>query len=150
MVTDPISDLLTRLRNASMVSKPNVSIPHSNFKLELAKLLKTEGYVSDVKVSGEGVKKLIDIDMKYSDEGMSVISGMNRLSKPGQRVYSSFDKLPRNNGGLGTVIVSTSRGLLSDSEARKRKLGGELICEVWSWVELVISRSQYLKKLKYQ
>ena len=70
--------------------------------------------------------------MKYSDEGMSVISGMNRLSKPGQRVYSSFDKLPRNNGGLGTVIVSTSRGLLTDSEARKRKLGGELICEVWS------------------
>ena len=132
MVTDPISDLLTRLRNASMVSKPSVSIPHSNFKLELAKLLKNEGYVSDVKVSGEGVKKLIDIDMKSSDEGMSVISGMNRLSKPGQRVYSSFDKLPRNNGGLGTVIVSTSRGLLSDSEARKRKLGGELICEVWS------------------
>ena len=140
MVTDPISDLLTRLRNASMVSKPSVSIPHSNFKLELAKLLKNEGYVSDVKVSGEGVKKLIDIDMKYSDEGMSVISGMNRLSKPGQRVYSSFDKLPRNNGGLGTVIVSTSRGLLSDSEARKRKLGGELICEVWSWVVLVISQ----------
>jgi len=132
MVTDPISDLLTRLRNASMVSKPSVSIPHSNFKFELAKLLKNEGYVSDVKVSGEGVEKFIDIDMKYSDEGMSVISGMNRLSKPGQRVYSSFDKLPRNNGGLGTVVVSTSRCLLSDSEARKRKLGGELICEVWS------------------
>lgn len=132
MVTDPISDLLTRIRNASMVSKPNVSIPHSNFKFELAKLLKSEGYVSDVKISGDGVKKSIDIDMKYSDEGTSVISGMNRLSKPGQRVYSSFDKLPRNNGGLGTVVVSTSRGLLSDSEARKRKLGGELICEVWS------------------
>ena len=132
MVTDPISDLLTRLRNASMVSKPNVSIPHSNFKFELAKLFKDEGYVSYVKVSGEGVKKLIDIEMKYSEEGVSVISGMNRLSKPGQRVYSSFDKLPRNNGGLGTVVVSTSRGLLSDSEARKRKLGGELICEVWS------------------
>jgi|TARA_B110000483_G_scaffold56982_1_gene71272 small subunit ribosomal protein S8 len=132
MVTDPISDLLTRLRNASMVSKPSVSVPHSNFKFDLAKLLKNEGYVSDVKVSGEGVKKSIDIDMKYSEEGMSVISGMNRLSKPGQRVYSSFDKLPRNNGGLGTVVVSTSRGLLTDSEARKRKLGGELICEVWS------------------
>jgi len=132
MVTDPISDLLTRLRNASMVSKPSVSVPHSNFKLDLAKLLKNEGYVSDVKVSGEGVEKSIYIDMKYSEEGMSVISGMNRLSKPGQRVYSSFDKLPRNNGGLGTVIVSTSRGLLTDSEARKRKLGGELICEVWS------------------
>ena len=149
MVTDPISDLLTRLRNASMVSKPSVSIPHSNFKFELAKLLKNEGYVSDVKISGEGVEKLIDIDMKYSDEGMSVISGMNRLSKPGQRVYSSFDNLPRNNGGLGTVIVSTSRGLLTDSEARKRKLGGELICEVWSWVVLAINQLQYLKKLKY-
>ena len=140
MVTDPISDLLTRLRNASMVSKPSVSVPHSNFKFDLAKLLKNEGYVSDVKVSGEGVKKSIDIDMKYSEEGMSVISGMNRLSKPGQRVYWSFDKLPRNNGGLGTVVVSTSRGLLTDSEARKRKLGGELICEVWSWVVLVISQ----------
>ena len=132
MVTDPISDLLTRIRNASMVSKPSVSIPHSNFKFDLAKLLKNEGYVSDVKISGDGAQKSIDIDMKYSEEGTSVISGMKRLSKPGQRVYSSFDKLPRNNGGLGTVVVSTSRGLLSDSEARKRKLGGELICEVWT------------------
>ena len=132
MVTDPISDLLTRIRNASMVSKRSVSIPHSNFKFDLAKLLKNEGYISDVKISGDGAQKSIDIDMKYSEEGTSVISGMKRLSKPGQRVYSSFDKLPRNNGGLGTVVVSTSRGLLSDSEARKRKLGGELICEVWT------------------
>ncbi len=132
MVSDPISDLLTRIRNAVMVSKSNIEIPHSNLKFELASLLKNEGYVSDVKISGDGTKKLIDIELKYSDEGTSVISGMNRLSKPGNRVYSSFDKLPRNNGGLGTVVVSTSRGLLSDSEARKRKLGGELICEVWS------------------
>ena len=132
MVSDPISDLLTRIRNAVMVSKSNIEIPHSNFKFELASLLKNEGYVSNVKISGDGTKKLIDIELKYSDEGTPVISGMNRLSKPGNRVYSSFDKLPRNNGGLGTVVVSTSRGLLSDSEARKRKLGGELICEVWS------------------
>ena len=132
MVSDPISDLLTRIRNAVMVSKSNIEIPHSNLKFELASLLKNEGYVSDVKISGDGTKKLIDIELKYSDEGTSVISGMNRLSKPGNRVYLSFDKLPRNNGGLGTVVVSTSRGLLSDSEARKRKLGGELICEVWS------------------
>ncbi|MEC7926526.1 MAG: 30S ribosomal protein S8 [Actinomycetota bacterium] len=132
MVSDPISDLLTRIRNAVMVSKSNIEIPHSNFKFELASLLKNEGYVSEVKISGDGTKKLIDIELKYSDEGTPVISGMNRLSKPGNRVYSSFDKLPRNNGGLGTVVVSTSRGLLSDSEARKRKLGGELICEVWS------------------
>ncbi len=132
MVSDPISDLLTRLRNATMVSKSNIEIPHSKFKYQLATLLKDEGYVSDVKIEGDGIKKIINIDLKYSDEGTSVISGMNRLSTPGNRVYSSFDNLPRNNGGLGTVVVSTSRGLLSDSEARKRKLGGELICEVWS------------------
>ena len=132
MVSDPISDLLTRIRNAVMVSKSNIEIPHSKFKFQLTSLLKDEGYVSDVKITGEGTKKIINIELKYSEDGSSVISGMNRLSKPGNRVYSSFDKLPRNNGGLGTVVVSTSRGLLSDSEARKRKLGGELICEVWS------------------
>ena len=135
MVSDPISDLLTRIRNAVMVSKSNIEIPHSKFKFQLTSLLKDEGYVSDVKITGEGTKKIINIELKYSEDGASVISGMNRLSKPGNRVYSSVDKLPRNNGGLGTVVVSTSRGLLSDSEARKRKLGGELICEVWSWVE---------------
>ena len=140
MVSDPISDLLTRIRNAVMVSKSNIEIPHSKFKFQLTSLLKDEGYVSDVKITGEGTKKLINIELKYSEDGASVISGMNRLSKPGNRVYSSFDKLPRNNGGLGTVVVSTSRGLLSDSEARKRKLGGELICEVWSWVGLEINR----------
>ena len=139
MVSDPISDLLTRIRNAVMVSKSNIEIPHSKFKFQLTSLLKDEGYVSDVKITGEGTKKLINIELKYSEDGASVISGMNRLSKPGNRVYSSFDKLPRNNGGLGTVVVSTSRGLLSDSEARKRKLGGELICEVWSWVGLEIN-----------
>ena len=140
MVSDPISDLLTRIRNAVMVSKSNIEIPHSKFKFQLTSLLKDEGYVSDVKITGEGTKKIINIELKYSEDGASVISGMNRLSKPGNRVYSSFDKLPRNNGGLGTVVVSTSRGLLSDSEARKRKLGGELICEVWSWVGLEINQ----------
>ena len=123
-----------------MVSKSNIEIPHSKFKFQLTSLLKDEGYVSDVKITGEGTKKIINIELKYSEDGASVISGMNRLSKPGNRVYSSFDKLPRNNGGLGTVVVSTSRGLLSDSEARKRKLGGELICEVWSWVGLEINQ----------
>ena len=140
MVSDPISDLLTRIRNAVMVSKSNIEIPHSKFKFQLTSLLKDEGYVSEVKITGEGTKKIINIELKYSEDGASVISGMNRLSKPGNRVYSSFDKLPRNNGGLGTVVVSTSRGLLSDSEARKRKLGGELICEVWSWVGLEINQ----------
>ena len=132
MVNDPISDFLTRLRNATLVSKSNVEIPHSKFKYELAKLFKDEGYVSDIEIKGEGAKSVIDLTIKFSEEGKSVIAGLNRLSKPGRRVYSSFNELPRTNGGLGTVVVSTSRGLLSDSEARKRKLGGELICEVWS------------------
>ncbi len=132
MVNDPISDFLTRLRNATLVSKSNVEIPHSKFKYELAKLFKDEGYVSDIEIKGEGAKRVIDLTIKFSKEGKSVIAGLNRLSKPGRRVYSSFNELPRTNGGLGTVVVSTSRGLLSDSEARKRKLGGELICEVWS------------------
>ena len=126
MVNDPISDFLTRLRNATLVSKSNVEIPHSKFKYELAKLFKDEGYVSDIEIKGEGAKRVIDLTIKFSEEGKSVIAGLNRLSKPGRRVYSSFNELPRTNGGLGTVVVSTSRGLLSDSEARKRKLGGEL------------------------
>ena len=129
MVNDPISDFLTRLRNATLVSKSNVEIPHSKFKYELAKLFKDEGYVSDIEIKGEGAKRVIDLTIKFSEEGKSVIAGLNRLSKPGRRVYSSFNELPRTNGGLGTVVVSTSRGLLSDSEARKRKLGGELICD---------------------
>jgi small subunit ribosomal protein S8 len=132
MNSDPISDFLTRLRNASMVNKPTVDVPHSKFKLELSKLLKSEGYVSDVKVEGENSTKKIVIDLKYDENGSPVMAGLNRLSKPGRRLYVGSDSLPRNNGGLGTVVVSTSRGLLPDSEARKRKLGGELICEVWS------------------
>ena len=132
MNSDPISDFLTRIRNASMVNKPSVIVPHSKFKLELSKLLKNEGYISDVRVIEESSNKEIQIDLKYSEEGAPVLAGLNRLSKPGRRLYVGSESLPRNNGGLGTVIISTSRGLLPDSEARKRKLGGELICEVWS------------------
>jgi len=139
MNSDPVSDFLTRIRNATLVNKPSVVVPHSNFKFELSKLLKNEGYISDVKVNENGSKKEIQIDLKYTESGKPVLAGLNRLSKPGKRVYVGSDKLPRKNGGLGTVVVSTSRGLLPDSEARKRKLGGELICEVWSWVELEIS-----------
>ena len=113
---------------------------------KISKLLKEEGYISDVKVSGDGSDKKIEIDLKYSENGSPVLAGLNRLSKPGRRLYVGSDSLPRNNGGLGTVVVSTSRGLLPDSEARKRKLGGELICEVWSWVGLATNQLKYLKK----
>ena len=111
MNSDPISDFLTRIRNASMVNKPSVIVPHSKFKLELSKLLKNEGYISDVKVIEESSKKEIQIDLKYSEEGVPVLAGLNRLSKPGRRLYVGSESLPRNNGGLGTVIISTSRGL---------------------------------------
>ena len=147
MNLDPVSDYLTRIRNATLVNKPSVVVPHSNFKYELSRLLKDQGYISDVKVNENGSKKEIHIDLKYTESGKSVLAGLNRLSKPGRRVYVGSDKLPRNNGGLGTVVVSTSRGLLPDSEARKKKLGGELICEVWSWVESATSQLSLMKKL---
>jgi small subunit ribosomal protein S8 len=118
MNSDPISDFLTRIRNASLVNKPSVTVPHSKFKLELSKLLKNEGYISDVKVIEESSKKEIQIDLKYSEEGAPVLAGLNRLSKPGRRLYVGSESLPRNNGGLGTVIISTSRGLLPDSEVQ--------------------------------
>ena len=105
MNSDPISDFLTRIRNASMVNKPSVIVPHSKFKLELSKLLKNEGYISDVKVIEESSKKEIQIDLKYSEEGAPVLAGLNRLSKPGRRLYVGSESLPRNNGGLGTVII---------------------------------------------
>tara|TARA_B100001250_G_scaffold412881_1_gene445307 strand:- start:930 stop:1328 length:399 start_codon:yes stop_codon:yes gene_type:complete len=132
MHSDPISDFLTQIRNASAVDKEYVSIPHSNLKEKLTDLLVNEGYLAGYKIEGKNQTKSINIELKYTDEGSSVIAGMKRVSKPGNRVYMESTLIPRSMGGLGTVVVSTSRGLLSDSEARKRKLGGELICEVWS------------------
>ena len=130
--TDPIGDMFSRIRNGQMRSLNSVEIPSSKFRKNILEILKNEGYISDVKVIEESSKKEIQIDLKYSEEGAPVLAGLNRLSKPGRRLYVGSESLPRNNGGLGTVIISTSRGLLPDSEARKRKLGGELICEVWS------------------
>ena len=132
MHSDPISDFLTRIRNASSITKEYVSIPHSKLKERLADLLVEEGYLLSYKVNQETQKKELVIELKYTEEGSPVLAGIQRISKPGKRVYMQSNEVPRSMGGLGTVVVSTSRGLLSDADSRRRKLGGEIICEVWS------------------
>jgi len=131
MMTDPIADMLTRVRNANMALKPTVAMPHSKLKEEVAKILVSEGYISGYQVTGEGVHHALELELRYTAERARVIRGMRRVSKPGLRVYSSSGDLPRVSGGLGVAIVSTSQGLLPDREARRRRLGGEVMCEVW-------------------
>ena len=131
MMTDPISDMLTRIRNANQALHPKVSMPASKIKQSIAEILKEEGYIDGVAVEGEGVHKQLVLTMRYGKERSRVIKGLNRISSPGQRVYSPSTELPRVRGGLGVAIVSTSEGLLTDREARRRNVGGEIVCEVW-------------------
>jgi small subunit ribosomal protein S8 len=128
-MSDPISDMLTRIRNAGAAQLPVVKLPHSRIKESVAKLLKSEGYVSDVSVDGD-VKKTIKINLKFNGR-KSVIEGLKRISKPGLRRYVGATEIPRVRGGLGIAIVSTSEGILTDTQARKKNLGGELLCYVW-------------------
>lgn len=131
MMTDPIADLLTRIRNACSGRRDQVLIPHSRTKESISRLLCEEGYLRDVEVTGEGAKKSIVIHIRYGDGGDPVLTGIRRVSRPGLRRYSSSDEAPRVRGGLGVSILSTPLGLLSDREARRRHVGGEVICEVW-------------------
>ncbi len=128
-MSDPISDMLTRIRNAGRALLPAIELPHSRIKESVAKILKSEGYVTDVAVEGD-VKKRIKIRLKYQGR-KSVIEGLKRVSKPGLRRYVGSTEIPRVRGGLGVAIVSTSEGLLTDAQARKKKLGGELLCYIW-------------------
>ena len=132
-MTDPISDMLTRIRNANVAMHDEVSMPSSKQKVALADVLKAEGYIRDYDVADatSGPGKVLSIEMKYSPERERVISGVQRVSKPGLRVYSASNKIPRVLGGLGVAVISTSRGLMSDREARRRKIGGEVLCYVW-------------------
>ncbi len=134
-LTDPIADMLTRIRNANMVYHESVDIPLSKMKLEIAKILKQEGYIKDYEVIDEvvkGTKKpILRIYLKYGPNKERVIQGIKKISKPGRRIYVGKDKLPKVMGGYGIAIISTSSGLMSDVEARKRGLGGEVICYVW-------------------
>jgi small subunit ribosomal protein S8 len=128
-MTDPISDMLTRLRNAGRALQPVIELPHSRIKESVAKILKTEGYVTDVAVEGNTPKK-IKIRLKY-DGKKNVIEGMKRVSKPGLRKYVGATEIPRVRGGLGVAVVSTSEGLMTDVQARKKNIGGELLCYIW-------------------
>ena len=129
MMTDPIADMLTRIRNANQMRNATVSMPSSNLKVEIAKLLLEEGYIENYEVSGE-VKKELTITLKYV-ENERVISGLKRISKPGLRVQASVEKLPKDFNGMGIPIISTSKGLVTDAKARELGVGGEVVAYVW-------------------
>lgn len=131
MNTDPIADMLTRIRNANMVSHETVEIPSSKLKVELAKLLKEEGYIVDYSVRTEGKFSFLVIVLKYDEKRKPVITNLKRISKPGLRNYCKSKCLPKVFGGLGIAIISTSKGLLTDRKARNENLGGEVLCYVW-------------------
>ena len=130
-VTDPIADMLTRIRNANLALSPEVRMPDSKAKQEIAKILAGEGFIEGFSVEPSAPGRDLVIKMRYTDDRTRVIKGIKRVSKPGRRVYSGSKELPRVQGGLGVAVVSTSQGVLADREARRRRLGGEILCEVW-------------------
>lgn len=130
-MTDPISDLLTRIRNATNVRHDRADIPASKMKLEVAKILKQEGFIRTFKVLEEGPQGLIRIYLKYADDGEPAIHGLRRISSPGRRVYRGVEELPKVRNGLGVAVVSTNRGVLTDEQARSLRVGGEVLCEIW-------------------
>lgn len=129
-ISDPIADALTRIRNANMVKHESVSMPASNLKEELIKVLKKEGYVEGYTVEEKDGFKVLNVALKYNN-GQSVISGLQRISKPGLRVYSKAKNMPRVFDGMGIAVISTSKGLMTEKEAKANKLGGEVLCYVW-------------------
>ena len=131
VVTDPIADMLTRIRNANAMRYKEVEVPASKMKLEIARILKEEGYVSEFKVKKDKVQDIIVLSLKYGEKKERVITGLKRISKPGLRVYAKAEELPRVLNGLGIAIISTSKGLMVDREARKQSLGGEVLAYIW-------------------
>jgi len=133
MMTDPIADMLARIRNAAMARHDVAVIPASKIKKSIADLLQQEGYVSSVSEEewGPQKRKTLMVKLKYTGDKHAAFAGIRRISKPGRRVYVGYDKIPRVLNGLGVSIISTSQGLMTDKEARTKKVGGELICEVW-------------------
>lgn len=131
VLTDPIADFLTRIRNANMAKHDSVEIPASNINKSLAEILKQEGFIKDYEVTEDGKQGVIKVFLKYGPNGERVISGLKRISKPGLRNYVSADNLPKVLNGLGIAIVSTSAGILTDKEAREKHIGGEVIAYVW-------------------
>jgi small subunit ribosomal protein S8 len=131
-MTDPVADLLTRLRNAAKEKSEKVEIPASRLKANIVRVLKEEGYIKNFRLQREeGGKPVIKVFLKYSDDGLSVIQGIRRISRPGLRRYSGYEGFPRPLGGAGISIVSTSQGVMTGQRARGNKVGGEILCEVW-------------------
>ena len=131
MMTDPISDMLARIRNGSLARHDRVEMPHSNLKKHVADVLKSEGFLDDVRESeGEG-RKTLTLVLRYGKDKSSAIDGIRRVSAPGRRVYVRYDRIPRVRSGMGVSILSTSHGVMSDRTAREQKVGGELLCEIW-------------------
>ncbi|HLG17903.1 MAG TPA: 30S ribosomal protein S8 [Blastocatellia bacterium] len=130
-MTDPIADMLTRIRNAYGARHQKVDVPVSNLKLEIARILREEGFVNNYKVIGDGARRNIRIYLRYGPKGEQVLSSMERVSKPGCRVYVNSTSIPKVLGGMGINIISTSRGLMTDRRARREKVGGEILCRVY-------------------
>ncbi len=130
-MTDPIADMLTRIRNGAMAKKEKVDMPASNLKVEIAKVLKAEGYISAYKLQKDDKQGILNVALKYDENKVNVIEGIKRVSKPGSRVYVKTDAVPKVINGYGIAILSTSKGLMVDREARKSKVGGEILCNVW-------------------
>ncbi len=131
MMTDPIADFLTRIRNANTVYKDRVEVPASKMKKGLAEILKNEGFIRTYEVVDDGKQGILRLYLKYGPNKQKVITGLKRISKPGLRVYARKDEIPKVLGGLGIAIISTSKGLMTDKQARQEGLGGEVICYIW-------------------
>ncbi|MFZ2055216.1 MAG: 30S ribosomal protein S8 [Candidatus Aminicenantales bacterium] len=129
--TDPIADLLTRIRNAARIKKREVSIPSSKLKVEIAKILKEEGYIRNFKAVDDNKQGILNIALKYTDDNQSVISGLRRISRPGCRLYCARDSVPKVLDGLGIAVISTSRGILTGKRCQELGVGGEILCHIW-------------------
>jgi small subunit ribosomal protein S8 len=130
-MNDPLADMLTRIRNAGMVEFRTVKMPLSNLKVSVAKVLKSEGYIEDYHIQKDTAQGTLTVNLKYGPNDEKVLSGLRRLSKPGQRIYVHADKIPKVMSGLGIAILSTSKGVIADRDARKLGIGGEILCSVW-------------------
>ena len=131
VLTDPIADMLTRIRNANMAEKKVVQMPHSKMKSEIARLLKSEGFIKDYTMENEDGKSVLNVFLKYTVEREPVIQGLRRISKSSCRKYVASDEVPRVLGGIGVALLSTSSGVMTDNEARQQKIGGEVLCYIW-------------------
>ncbi len=130
-MTDPIADMLTRIRNATMMRHDRADMPASKVRIEIAKILKQEGFIRTFKLIEEGPQGLIRVYLKYADDGEPVIHGLRRVSTPGCRIYTRVESLPKVRNGLGVALISTNRGVITDEQARGLRVGGEILCEIW-------------------